>query len=109
MPKRSIVSSLPVAWPTSPSSENVSHTLRAASRSCVVCFANQVVIHLELEGELARLRQEKEQLSRELADALESGRRAGEELGRKDRELSGNTCCLAICRLAPLCSLSCQK
>ena len=44
-----------------------------------------------MEEEVARLRQEKEQLSQELAGALEAGRRAGEELSRKDRELSGNT------------------
>jgi len=59
------------------------------------------MIHLDLEEEVARLRQEKEQLSQELAGALESGRRAGEELGRKDRELSGNTRRLIICRLSP--------
>ena len=45
--------------------------------------------HLDLEEEVTRLRQEKEQLSQELAGALESGRRAGEELGRKDREQIG--------------------
>ena len=67
------------------------------------------MIHVDLEEEVARLRQEKEQLSQELAGALESGRRAGEELGRKDRELSGNTRRLAICRLAPLCFLICRK
>jgi hypothetical protein len=59
------------------------------------------MIHVDLEEEVARLRQEKEQLSQELAGALESGRRAGEELGRKDRELSGNTHRLVICRLSP--------
>ena len=60
------------------------------------------MIHLDLEEEVTRLRQEKEQLSQEPAGALESGRRAGEELGRKDRELSGNTHRLVICRLSPL-------
>jgi hypothetical protein len=50
------------------------------------------MIHADLEEEVARLRQEKEQLSQQLAGALESGRRAGEELGRKDQELSGNGC-----------------
>ena len=59
------------------------------------------MIHIDLEEEVARLRQEKEQLSQELAGALETGRRAGEELGRKDRELSGNTRRLVICHLSP--------
>ena len=57
------------------------------------------MIHLDLEEEVTRLRQEKEQLSQELAGALEYGRRTGEELGRKDRELSGNTHRLIICPL----------
>ena len=60
------------------------------------------MIHVDLEEEVARLRQEKEQLSQELAGALESGRRAGKELGQKDRELSGNGCRLVICCLSPL-------
>ena len=60
------------------------------------------MIHVALEEEVARLRQEKEQISQELAGALESGRRAGEELGRKDRELSGNARRLVICRLSSL-------
>ena len=60
------------------------------------------MIHADLEEEVARLRQEKEQLSQQLAGALESGRRAEEELGRKDRELSGNGCRLVGCCL-PLC------
>jgi septal ring factor EnvC (AmiA/AmiB activator) len=61
------------------------------------------MIHVDLEEEVAHLRQEKEQLNQELAGALESGRQVGEELGRKDRELSGNTRRLVICRLSPLC------
>ena len=51
------------------------------------------MVHVGLEEEVARLRQEKEQLGRELAGALEAGRRAGEELGQRDRELSGITRC----------------
>jgi len=43
-----------------------------------------------LEEEVARLRQEKEQLGQELAEALETERRAGEELSNKSQELSGN-------------------
>ena len=43
---------------------------------------------------MARLRQEKEQLGRELAGALEASSRAGEELGQRDRELSGIARCL---------------
>ena len=54
-------------------------------------FADLGIIRADMEEEVARLRQEKEQLSQELAGALEAGRRAGEELSRKDRELSGNT------------------
>jgi len=42
-----------------------------------------------LEEEVARLRQEKEKLDQELAGALETGRRAGEELSNKNRELTG--------------------
>jgi len=42
-----------------------------------------------LEEEIARLWQEKEQLGQELAGALETGRRAGEELSHRNRELSG--------------------
>jgi hypothetical protein len=42
-----------------------------------------------LEEEVARLRQEKEKLDQELAGALETGRRAGEELSNKSRELTG--------------------
>ena len=56
--------------------------IRSAHQECVI---------VDLEEEVARLRQEKEQLSQELAGALEAGRRAGEELDRRDRELSGNT------------------
>jgi len=64
--------------------------LRAAVWSHVVSFVDQGVVHVDLEEEVARLRQEKEQLSQELAGALEAGRRAGEELGQRNRELSGN-------------------
>lgn len=67
------------------------------------------MVHTDLEEEVARLRQEKEQLSQQLAGALESGRRAGEELGRKDRELSGNGCRLVSCCLSPLCLFSMSK
>jgi len=42
-----------------------------------------------LEEEVARLRQEREKLDQELAGALETGRRAGEELSNRSRELSG--------------------
>jgi septal ring factor EnvC (AmiA/AmiB activator) len=73
--------------------------LRAALRTFAVCFTDQFMIHADLEEEVARLRQEKEQLSQQLAGALESGRRAEEELGRKDRELSGNGCRLVGCCL----------
>ena len=59
--------------------------------SRVVCFTDQVIVHVDLEEEVARLRQEKEQLRQELAGALEAGRRAGEELGQRDREWSGIT------------------
>jgi len=85
-----------VAWPTSTGSGQVSHVLRAALCSCVVCFVDRVMTHVDLEEEVARLRQEKEQLGQELAGALEAGRRAGEELCRRDRELSGNTRRLVI-------------
>ena len=57
----------------------------------MVDFTDLLIVHADLEEEVVRLRQEKEQLSQELAGALEVGRRAGEELGQKDRELSGNT------------------
>ena len=57
----------------------------------MVDFADLLIIRVDLEEEVTRLRQEKEQLSQELAGALEAGRRAGEELGQRDRELSGNT------------------
>jgi len=50
----------------------------------------RVFYHVDLEEEVARLRQEKEQLGQELAGALEARRRAGEELGQRNRELSGN-------------------
>jgi len=49
-----------------------------------------MIVPVDLEEEVARLRQEKEQLSQDLAEALVAGRRAGEELGHRDRELSGN-------------------
>ena len=68
--------------------------------AALVDFADQRGIHVGLEEEVARLQQEKEQLSQELAGALEAGRRAGEELSRKDRELSGNTRRPVICRLS---------
>jgi len=51
-------------------------------------FVDQKIIHVGLEEEVARLRQEKEQLGQELAGALETGRRAGEALGQRNRELS---------------------
>jgi len=54
-------------------------------------FADLGIIRADMEEEVARLREEKEQLSQELAGALEAGRRVEEELNRKDRELSGNT------------------
>ncbi|XP_021303769.1 skin secretory protein xP2-like [Sorghum bicolor] len=46
----------------------------------------------DFEEEVARLRQEKEQLGQELAGALETGRRAGEELSNRNRELSDVLC-----------------
>ena len=64
--------------------------LRAAVCRRVVCFADQVMIHIDLEEEVARLRQEQEQLGQELAGALEARRRAGEELSHRNRELSSN-------------------
>ena len=52
-----------------------------------------------MEEEVARLRQEKEQLGQELAGALEAGRQAGEELGQRDRELPGrNRATPVVCR-----------
>jgi len=42
-----------------------------------------------LEEEVARLRREKEKLDQELAGALETARRGGEELSNKSWELSG--------------------
>jgi len=68
----------------------VSYTLRAAAYSRVIRSADQEGVLVDLEEEVARLRQEKEQLGRELAGALEAGRRSGEELGQRNRELSGN-------------------
>ena len=56
----------------------------------MVSFVDQVIVPVDLEEEVARLRQEKEQLGQDLAGALEAGRRAGEELGHRDRKLSGN-------------------
>ena len=56
----------------------------------MISFADQGNIPVDLEEEVARLRQEKEQLGQELAGALEAGRRAGEELSHRNRELSGN-------------------
>ena len=62
----------------------------------MVSFVDQGIVLVELEEEVARLRQDKEQLGQDLAGALEAGRRAGEELGQRNRELSGNN------RAAPL-------
>jgi len=62
----------------------------------VVSFADQGSVPVDLEEEVACLQQEKEQLGQELAGALEAGRRAGEELSHRNRELSGNN------RAAPL-------
>jgi hypothetical protein len=56
----------------------------------MVDFTDLPIVHVDLEEEVMRLRQEREQLSQELAGALEAGRRAGEELGHRNRELSGN-------------------
>jgi uncharacterized protein HemX len=56
----------------------------------VVSFVSQGIVPVDLEEEVARLRQEKEQLGQELAGALETERRAGEELSNRNRELSGN-------------------
>ena len=56
----------------------------------MVSFVDQGIVPADLEEEVARLRQENEQLGRELAEAMESGRRAGEELSNRTRELSGN-------------------
>ena len=56
----------------------------------MISFADQGSVPVDLEEEVARLRQEKEQLGQELAGALEAGHRAGEELSHKNRELSGN-------------------
>jgi hypothetical protein len=56
----------------------------------VVSFVDQGIVPVDLEEEVARLRQEKEQLGQELAGALEAGRQAGEELSHRNRELSGN-------------------
>jgi regulator of replication initiation timing len=69
--------------------EGQSRTPRQLFVAALVDFANQRIIHVGLEEEVARLRQEKEQLGQELAGALETGRRAGEELGQRNRELSG--------------------
>jgi len=52
----------------------------------VVNFVDQGIVLVELEEEVARLRQDKEQLGQELAGALEAGRRAGEELSHRNRE-----------------------
>ena len=66
----------------------------------MVSFVDQGIVLVELEEEVARLRQEKEQLGQELAGALEAGRRAGEELGQRNRELSGNNRAAPVfCRL----------
>ena len=54
---------------------------------------DQGSVLVDLEEEVARLRQEKEQLSQELARVLETGRRASEELGQRNRELSGKYSC----------------
>jgi len=56
----------------------------------VVSFVDQGIVLVELEEEVARLRQDKEQLGQELAGALEARRRAGEELSHRNRELSSN-------------------
>ena len=64
--------------------------LRAAVCSRIVGFVDQGIVHVDLEEEVTRLRQEKEQLSQDLAGALEAGCRAGEELGQRNRELSGS-------------------
>ena len=65
----------------------------------MVSFVDQGIVPVDLEEEVARLRQEKEQLGQELAGALEAGRRAGEELGQRDRELTGNNrAAPVICR-----------
>jgi len=58
----------------------------------VVSFVDQGIVPVDLEEEVARLRKEKEQLGQEPAGALEAGRRAGEELSHRNRELSGNNC-----------------
>jgi len=56
----------------------------------VVSFVDQGIVPADLEEEVARLRQEKEQLGQELAGALETGRRASEDLSNRNRELSSN-------------------
>ena len=77
-------------WPTSIGKGQVSRVLRAAVCSRVVSFVDLGIVPVDFEEEVARLRQEKEQLGQELAGALETGRRAGEELSNRNRELSGN-------------------
>jgi len=44
-----------------------------------------------LEEEVARLRQEKEQLDQERAGALEAGRQANEELKNRSQEFAGRS------------------
>jgi hypothetical protein len=67
----------------------------------VVNFVDQGIVPAVLEEEVARLRQEKEQLDQEFAGALETGRRAGEEL-------SNSGSCLVI-TVPPLFYLVAQR
>ena len=67
MPRESAFSASPGVWPTSIGKGQVSLVLRAAVCSRVVSFVDQGIVPVDLEEEVARLRQEKEQLGQELA------------------------------------------
>jgi len=75
----------------------------------VVSFGDQGIVPVDLEEEVARLRQEKEQLGQELAGAREAGRLAGEELGHRNRELSGNNRATPLFYLAAQRSFHCSR
>jgi hypothetical protein len=50
-----------------------------------------MIVSVDLEEEIERLRGERERLDQERTGALEAGRQAGEELRNKSRELAGES------------------
>ena len=61
---------------------------RAVVVNCVVGFDDQQLL---LHEEIGRLREARNRLDQERADALETERKTGEELKNKSRELAGKS------------------